>query len=322
MYLDEWGPIAWELFHYITYSYKPELKTYYIIFFNTLYSIIPCPHCSNDIKNVLLEEKNYPVKNIKSLKKITEWFTNIHNLINIKTNNKNRFTIEDSNNKYLNNGTLTINHERIYKFIKIAIDSNINKNNIDLYRNIISLCHIYPSDIQKSNINIIKMCTSKLVNNKEWLEEFRKIDKKENLIHLGKINFNNLFIFGDKRIYLNKVILKKINNNLNDFTLNEKDENIIFNSYNKNSKNGYHVRIYECLDNIDKLRIYISGKTNLCEMKIKIKCGEKISEHHLQSSISESYENISKGDNITIFITVGNKKSNNCCAIIDTISLF
>ena len=166
------------------------------------------------------------------------------------------------------------------------------------------------------------MCTSKLVNNKEWLEEFRKIDKKENLIHLGKINFNNLFIFGDKRIYLNKVILKKINNNLNDFTLNEKYENIIFNSYNKNSKNGYHVRIYECLDNIDKLRIYISGKTNLCEMKIKIKCGEKISEHHLQSSISESYENISKGDNITIFITVGNKKSNNCCAIIDTISLF
>ena len=41
MYLDEWGPIAWELFHYITYSYKPSLKNYYIIFFNTLFT------CSN-----------------------------------------------------------------------------------------------------------------------------------------------------------------------------------------------------------------------------------------------------------------------------------
>ena len=53
MYLNEWGPIAWELLHYITYTYKPQLKEYYIIFFNTLYALIPCPHCSNDIKGVL-----------------------------------------------------------------------------------------------------------------------------------------------------------------------------------------------------------------------------------------------------------------------------
>ena len=80
------------------------------------------------------------------------------------------------------------------------------------------------------------------------------------------------------------------------YSINKLSEIVDKAVYNKNSKNGYHVRIYECLDNIDKLRIYISGKTNLCEMKIKIKYGEKISEHHLQSSISESYENISKGD--------------------------
>ena len=62
MYLNEWGPIAWELFLYITYSYKPELCEYYKIFFNSLYALIPCPHCSNDIKGILTSYSNYFTK--------------------------------------------------------------------------------------------------------------------------------------------------------------------------------------------------------------------------------------------------------------------
>lgn len=321
MYLDEWGPIAWELFHYITYSYKPSLKNYYIIFFNTLYSILPCPHCSKDIGNILLEVENYPVAHIKNKKKITEWFTTIHNRVNIKTNNKNRFTIDDSNKKYLNNGDLTINHDRIFKFIKLALDSKLNENNTDFYRNIIALCHIYPSDINNSNIKLIKLCTSKLVNNKDWIDEFKNIDKKTDLINLSTINFNNLFVYSDRRIHLNKIILKKKHDNLNNNIITEKDGSIIITSHNNNN-NAYHIRIYESLEKIDKLRIYIAGKTNNCDMKIKIKCGEKINEYNLHSSISVEYENISIGEKVSIFLTVTNKKSNNSCAIIDTLSLF
>ena len=75
---------------------------------------------------------------------------------NTDDNFQNRFTIEDSNKKYLNNGNLTINHDRIFKFIKLALDSKLNENNTDFYNHfnhllIHSLLHINGYDHQTLN---------------------------------------------------------------------------------------------------------------------------------------------------------------------------
>ena len=93
MYLDHWGPIAWELFHYITYTFKPELRDYYIIYYKTLYSIIPCPNCSSDIRQVLNKDENLTTLHLYSKDAMIKWFIKIHNIVNIKTNNSNRFDI-------------------------------------------------------------------------------------------------------------------------------------------------------------------------------------------------------------------------------------
>ena len=55
-----------------------------------------------------------------------KWFIQIHDLVNIKTHNKNRFTLEDANRKYLDNNKITINHDRIFKFIKF-FEKQFNK---------------------------------------------------------------------------------------------------------------------------------------------------------------------------------------------------
>ena len=103
MYLNEWGPIAWELFHYITYTYKPELKEYYTIFFSTLYSIIPCPDSSNDIKGILTSHLNFPSHHTMNKNDIIEWYLKINNMVNTKLKAPDTFTRADANTKYLPN---------------------------------------------------------------------------------------------------------------------------------------------------------------------------------------------------------------------------
>ena len=319
MYLDEWGPIAWELLHYITYTYKPYLKNYYIIFFNTLYAIIPCPNCSRDIKNILLLIDNYPIANIKSRKSIIEWMIKIHNIVNKKTNNKNNFTIEDSNNKYIKHGNINIDHERIFKFINLAIKSKIKENNIDLFRNIISLCHIYPVDIDKSNIGLIKFIVKNMINDNTWINEFKNIDKNNDLLNISHINFNNLFAYSDKKIYLNKFILKDTHNNLNNNVMDEKKGNIIFSS--KNKDNIYHIRTYEFLENISSVRLYISGMSTKCNTYITVKLNNSKKKNKLYSYLDFKYENIKIGDTATILIEIKDKEYNSF-SIIDSLYFF
>jgi hypothetical protein len=321
MYLDEWGPIAWELFHYIAYTYKANLKEYYIIFFNTIYAILPCPHCSKDIRNILTDFDNYPVKNIKNKYTMIKWFIQIHNLVNIKTHNKNRFTLEDSDSKYLDNNKITINHDRIFKFIKLALDSKLRENNIDLYRNIISLCHIYPIDTENGNIKLLQLCSKKLINNKDWLDEFKEIKKDTELHNLSKMHFNNTFIYPGKIINLNNIVLKKVNENLNDNILENKDNNLIFIS--TNNTNMYLIYTYESVEHNDKIKLYLSGIVRRCNMNIKIKrtADNKIYEYDFNSHIDLEMIDIKQNEKITIFFSITNKK-NKSGVIIDTISFW
>jgi hypothetical protein len=320
MYLDEWGPIAWELFHFITYSYKNHLKEYYIIFFNTIYSILPCPHCSNDIKNILLEKDNYPCVNMKNKNNIIEWFIKIHNLVNIKTKSKDRFNINDANNKYLRNDRLTINHDRISKFIKLSISTKLKENNDDFMRNMIALCHIYPVDIDKINNKLIQYSTKNIVNGGEWFNKFESIVKDDNQINIYNNIFNNTVKYDNRIINMTKCKLTNSVKNLNDNIIEYKNDNIIFIS--KNDKRIDLIYSYVCLeDNITNL--YISGKTKNCNINIKLKSDNdsKIHQYQLNTDndtcVVHSFANMHKAYKINLHFTVDCRGDG--IGIIDTI---
>lgn len=182
MYLNEWGPIAWELFHYITYTYKPELKEYYTIFFSTLYSIIPCPHCSNDIKGILTSHLNFPSHHTMNKNDIIEWYIKIHNMVNTKLKAPDTFTRADANAKYLPNGEISIDHARILKFIKLSITTKGGNNSIDsdisFKRNIIALCCIYPVGVDLYNPNLMYFINYSIITNdsfEKWYNIFEEL---------------------------------------------------------------------------------------------------------------------------------------------------
>ena len=296
MYLDQWGPIAWELFHYITYSYKPELHNYYIIFFYTLYSIIPCPYCQKDIKNTLLEDKNLPILNIPNKNKLIEWFIKIHNIVNEKTNNKNRFDLKMANEKYLKDDNLTIDNARIFKFLELSYNSQINKNNPDIVRNLIALAHIYPSSIEKVNLKLILgLRNINDLKNKKWLEILKDsiISPKLSNINLIKYN-NNQFninlkkvIFQDKKDFINNNLLKSIGNSLLFVFKNNNTMNVI-----------YTYKVIETTDII----IGIKGKSFGGSLNIIIKFNNYKKNFELNNQLVIREKNIKKDSIIAILI--------------------
>jgi len=275
MYLNEWGPIAWELFHYITYTYKSELKEYYTIFFSSLYSIIPCPHCSNDIKGILTSHLNYPTHHTINREDIINWYIKVHNIVNKKLKTSDTFNRSDADNKYVKNNVITIDHVRILQFIKLAIVTKGNNKKIDsdiaFQRNIIALCCIYPTDIDQYNPHLMYFINYSNITNKsynEWYKSFEQIVlnkqyykkwnnvkypirdltyNEQNLKHLELFSGSTNKIFDTN----NKVIVTDYPNN--------KYSSIVVSS--TNTHNVYVHKSYVMYNNINSLFIHINGRS-------------------------------------------------------------
>ena len=271
MYLNEWGPIAWELFHYITYTYKPELHEYYIIFFNTLYSILPCPNCSNDIKGILSSYSNYIRHNISDKNSIINWYIGIHNQVNKKLGTNHNFSRQDADNKYLKNNKLTISHERIMTFIKLAINIKGENKAIDkgcfFKQNIIALCSIFPCGDDTFNPYLMYFINYKIINNnnyKEWVDTFGRIAL--NPLYIKTWNkqeypIRDLAYNNEAELYYLE-LFSKVNNKI----LNKNDNlNITDGKYASivliasDSNPTIITKKYTALNNINKLLIYIDG---------------------------------------------------------------
>ena len=271
MYLNEWGPIAWELFHYITYSFKPELHKYYLIFFNSLYALIPCPHCSNDIKEILTSYTNYVNYNISDKNSLINWYIDIHNQVNKKLKNNVIFTRKEADVKYLNNNKLTISHERILKFINLVINIKGEKKVIDsgcfLKQNIIALCSIYPYGDNIYNPYLMYFINFKIISNdnyKDWFNTFKKIVLNPIYIKTWdnhKYPIRDLEYNNEKELYNLELFSKpenKILNKNDKLTIRDDSYSSII-LVSMSSDTTIITKKYNALNNINSLYIYIEG---------------------------------------------------------------
>lgn len=234
MYLEDWGPLAWHLFHSITYTYSIKLKKNYIFFFKNLYKLIPCPYCSKDIKNIITDNINDNIFENKN--KLIEWFIDIHNKVNIKLKKKKLFNKSEVDKLYIKSNHININYEKINKYILFII--NVIKHHIlqDIF---IDLLIVFPYNNDKISINLINYFKNNLFNNKKKLIEIINNDinnlntlKNKKDINIEELKSNNKLILNKE----NNILLKNNKNINNNFVL-IKENNILLKNKIINIKN-------------------------------------------------------------------------------------
>ena len=88
---DIWGPHLWKAIHMISIGYprepSEEQRKNYKIFFESLYTVIPCSVCSNNYKRHIQEN---PITNatMKDKQSLAKWLIDIHNMVNQEQNKK------------------------------------------------------------------------------------------------------------------------------------------------------------------------------------------------------------------------------------------
>lgn len=90
MQSNKWGNHAWEFYHTVTFNYPEnpmqEDKDNYKTCFENLTKILPCSICRNSFT---LFYKNLPINDyLDDRNGVTYWFYIIHNLVNLKLDNK------------------------------------------------------------------------------------------------------------------------------------------------------------------------------------------------------------------------------------------
>lgn len=155
MDINKWGPALWELIHTTAYNYRfikidDNMKKHYINFFNMMSVLIPCPNCQGHYRQYLAQN---PIKvAVNSYDQLINWVNNLHNNVNSR-NNKNKFSLDDSRNKYISDDRLNIDYGKLYDAMD-ALFSSINSYNFETYRVLInSLRHIYPCEKSRRKLN-------------------------------------------------------------------------------------------------------------------------------------------------------------------------
>jgi hypothetical protein len=169
--MTEWQRITWHLFHTISLNYNDKYKEEYIIFFDTLKTIIPCGICrkhyiENTSKNDMEIDKN--INNDK----IFNWTIDMHNSVN-KMNRKKIWNHDESRKYYeqhnFNNKTLKF---FIYEYIRANFRKNFEKTT-QLLRMMNTLPYIYPYEEKRNKlIDFKERFELNRDNIKQWLFAF------------------------------------------------------------------------------------------------------------------------------------------------------
>jgi hypothetical protein len=97
-----WGPSFWSTLHWTAAAYPvnptPTDKTFYKVFFENLQHTLPCTECREHYKQLLSQMPIDPF--LVSGKQLRQWVTSLHNTVNSRTENAQRWTLIQVDQKY------------------------------------------------------------------------------------------------------------------------------------------------------------------------------------------------------------------------------
>lgn len=100
---DDWGPGAWKFLHSVALKYPDNPsdndKNNYLLFFDNLQHVLPCPKCKENYKDHL---KKFPLKeSLEDNISLFKWTVDIHNEVN-SMNNKKIYSYDEALQLYTN----------------------------------------------------------------------------------------------------------------------------------------------------------------------------------------------------------------------------
>jgi hypothetical protein len=174
--MTEWQRITWHLFHTLSLNYNDKYKEEYIIFFNSLKTIIPCRICRNHYIDNINRDNMEIEKNINS-DKIFNWTVDLHNSVN-KMHRKKIWSHDEARKYYENNN---FNNKVLKMFIFSYIRANFKKNyekTLELIKMINTLPYLYPYEEKRNKlIDFKEKFELNKDNIKKWLFAFLLILK-------------------------------------------------------------------------------------------------------------------------------------------------
>ena len=97
-----WGPSFWSTLHWTAAAYPvnptPVDKTNYKVFYENLQHTLPCSECREHYSQLLSQMPIDPF--LVSGKQLRQWVTSLHNTVNSRTENAQRWTLIQVDQKY------------------------------------------------------------------------------------------------------------------------------------------------------------------------------------------------------------------------------
>ena len=97
-----WGPSFWSTLHWTAAAYPvnptPAEKTNYKVFYENLQHTLPCSECREHYSQLLSQMPIDPF--LVSGKQLRQWVTSLHNTVNSRTENAQRWTLLQVDQKY------------------------------------------------------------------------------------------------------------------------------------------------------------------------------------------------------------------------------
>jgi len=169
--MTEWQRITWHILHTISLHYNDTYRNEYIIFFNTLKTIIPCRICRNHyIENT--NKENMQIENNINSERIFNWTIDLHNTVN-KMHHKKLWNYNESRNYYeQHNFNNKIYKFFIFEYIRANFRKNFDKTSA-LIKMINTLPYIYPYEEKRNKlIDFKEKFELNRDNIKKWLYAF------------------------------------------------------------------------------------------------------------------------------------------------------
>ena len=171
-----WGNLMWKLMHLVAYSIPPNLPIehlhLYHNFYNNIVNVIPCIICKIEYNGLLHSQ---PITNLKNRDDFIRWVNNIHNTVNSRLG-KVYYSLEDSNEVFINKNYFFDMREFLTTFSEIALDFNDLSFYSHYYNLVKLLAIIHPiNEIRSFLIKIILNSNNLNINfYRKWCFNLKK----------------------------------------------------------------------------------------------------------------------------------------------------
>lgn len=173
-----WQNLTWLFFHKLSLNQDPNKNEYYILFFNSFKTILPCSFCRNHYIKMIEEDQNNLRKNINK-KNAFNLSIDLHNNVN-KRIYKEVWTYDDAKKYY---SSFFLNFDLIKRFLTTYIYYNFKKGPIKtekLFEMIRSFSHIFPRHhIRKKLVHFQNKIKPNKENFQKWITAYILIIKTE-----------------------------------------------------------------------------------------------------------------------------------------------